>query len=154
MRGKGKGSEGNAVSSSPLPLSLPFFFFYSRSNFRAIPRLETLATQANKTQTQVTNMMKQRMLQKKLSCLFAVPSSLTLVKPITSMSTATERLSMRCTLLYLSVNAFSTWVLIGDTIFTSPTGDWMDRYFTWSPEPREGLATCSAKGVPSFLSYF
>ena len=25
--------------------------------------------------------------------------------------------------LYLSVNVFSTWVLIGDTIFASPTGD-------------------------------
>ena len=24
----------------------------------------------------------------------------------------------------------------------------------WSSEPREGLAACSAKGVPSFLSYF
>ena len=26
-----------------------------------------------------------------------------------------------------------------------------DRHFTWSSEPREGLAACSAKGVPSFL---
>ena len=26
-----------------------------------------------------------------------------------------------------------------------------DRHFTWSSEPREGLACCSAKGVPSFL---
>ena len=24
----------------------------------------------------------------------------------------------------------------------------------WSSEPREGLAACSAKGVPSLLSYF
>ena len=24
----------------------------------------------------------------------------------------------------------------------------------WSSEPREGLAACTAKGVPSFLSYF
>ena len=24
----------------------------------------------------------------------------------------------------------------------------------WSLEPRKGLAACSAKGVPSFLSYF
>ena len=29
-----------------------------------------------------------------------------------------------------------------------------DRHFTWSSEPREGLAACTAKGVPSFLSYF
>ena len=40
--------EGKEVSSSPLPLPLPFFFFFfrSRSNFRAITRLETLARQA------------------------------------------------------------------------------------------------------------
>ena len=29
-----------------------------------------------------------------------------------------------------------------------------DRHFTWSYEPREGLAVCWAKEVPSFLSYF
>ena len=46
----------------------------------------------------------------------------------------------------------STKVLIGDTIFTSPNG--RDRHFTWSSEPREGLAACSAKEVPSFLSHF
>ena len=28
------------------------------------------------------------------------------------------------------------------------------RHFTWSSEPREGLAACTTKGVPSFLSYF
>ena len=28
-----------------------------------------------------------------------------------------------------------------------------NRHFTWSFEPREGLAVCTAKGVPSFLSY-
>ena len=27
------------------------------------------------------------------------------------------------------------------------------RHFTWSSEPREGQADCSAKGVPSFLDY-
>ena len=27
-------------------------------------------------------------------------------------------------------------------------------HFTWSSEPYEGLAACSVKGVPSFLSYF
>ena len=43
MKGEGEGNEGTAVSSSPLPLPLqPFFCF--RSNFRAITRLETLAT--------------------------------------------------------------------------------------------------------------
>ena len=49
--------------------------------------------------------------------------------------------------LYLSVNVFSTKVLTGHTIF-------YDRHFTWSSEPREGPAACSAKGVPSFNSYF
>ena len=44
MTGEGKGKEG--TSSSPLLLPLPLFFFCSRSNFRAITRLETLATQA------------------------------------------------------------------------------------------------------------
>ena len=27
------------------------------------------------------------------------------------------------------------------------------RHFTWSSKPREGLAACSAKGVPSIISY-
>ena len=49
--------------------------------------------------------------------------------------------------LYLSVNVFSTKVLIGDTIF-------YDRHFTWLSELREGPAACSSKGGPSFLSYF
>ena len=44
-------------------------------------------------------------------------------------------------------------MLIGDTIFTSPNGDGT-AIFTWSSEPREGLAACSAKEVPSFLSHF
>ena len=43
--------------------------------------------------------------------------------------------------LYLSVRVFSTKVLIGDTIFTSPTGDGT-------------LPVCRAKAVPSVLSYF
>ena len=54
---------------------------------------------------------------------------------------------------YLSVNVFSTKVLIGETIFYVSNWRW-DRHFTWSSEPRKGLACCSAKGVPSFLSYF
>ena len=54
---------------------------------------------------------------------------------------------------YLSVNVFSTKVLIGDTI--SYVSYWRrDRHFTWSSEPREGLPVCRAKAVPSFLSYF
>ena len=57
-------------------------------------------------------------------------------------------------LLYLSVNVFSTKVLIGDTICTSPIRDWTATNFTWLSEPREGLPVCRAKGVPSFLSYF
>ena len=53
---------------------------------------------------------------------------------------------------YLSVHVFSMKVLIG-TLFLRllvETG----RHFPWSSEPREGLATWSAKGIPSFLSYF
>ena len=49
MTGEGGGAEEESVAGflfSP-PLPLPPFFFSSRSNFRAITRLETLATQAN-----------------------------------------------------------------------------------------------------------
>ena len=53
----------------------------------------------------------------------------------------------------LSVNVFSTKVLIGDTIFTSPAGDGT-AISTWSSEPREGPAVCSAKEVSLFLSHF
>ena len=52
---------------------------------------------------------------------------------------------------YLSVKVFSTKELTGDTTFTSPTGDGTA---ILRGDPREGLAACSAKGVPSFLSYF
>ena len=46
MTGAGEGNEG---TFSPLPLPLPLKpFFCFRSNFRAITRLETLATQARK----------------------------------------------------------------------------------------------------------
>ena len=48
----------------------------------------------------------------------------------------------------MSVNVSSMKVLIGDTIFMSPNGDWT------AILRDEGLATCSAKGVPSLLSYF
>ena len=42
----------------------------------------------------------------------------------------------------MSVNVFSTKVLIGDTIFY--VSYWRrDRHFTWSSEPRESLAACS-----------
>ena len=59
-------------------------------------------------------------------------------------------------MLYLSVNVFSTKVLIRDTILRLPNGDGTAilHSITWSSEPREGLAACSAKGVLSFLSYF
>ena len=53
----------------------------------------------------------------------------------------------------MSVNVFSTKVLIGDTIFYVSYRRW-DRHFTWSSEPREGQAVWMAKEVPSFLSYF
>ena len=57
--------------------------------------------------------------------------------------------------LYLNVNVFSTKVLRRGTIFTSPAGDRTAILRgQWTTEPREGPAACSAKGVPSFLSYF
>ena len=55
---------------------------------------------------------------------------------------------------YLSINVFSMKVLIGDTIIFYVSYWRRDRHFTWSSEPREGLAACSAKEVPSFLSHF
>ena len=48
--------------------------------------------------------------------------------------------------LYLSVKVFSTKVLIRENIFTSPTGD--------GTAILRGLAACSVKEVPWFLSYF
>ena len=58
---------------------------------------------------------------------------------------------IKCT--FLSVNIFSTKVVIVDTVFY--VSYWSrDRHFTWSPEPCKGLAARGAKGVPSFLSYF
>ena len=53
----------------------------------------------------------------------------------------------------MSVNVFSTKVLTGESIFTSPAGDGT-AILTWSSAPRENLSAYSAKGVPSFLSYF
>ena len=53
---------------------------------------------------------------------------------------------------YLSVNVFSTKVLIGDTIFYVSMQ--LETGPPWSSEQREGLACCSAKGVPSFPGYF
>ena len=44
-------------------------------------------------------------------------------------------------------------VLIGDTIFMSPTGEGTP-IIHGHQEPREGLPVCRAKEVPSFLSYF
>ena len=53
---------------------------------------------------------------------------------------------------FFSVNVFSKKVLIGYTIFTSPSRDGTS-ISTGSSKPREGAAVCSAKAVPSFLSY-
>ena len=47
----------------------------------------------------------------------------------------------------------NTKVLLGVTILRLELRDGRrDRHFTWLSEPRERLATCSAKGVLSFLS--
>ena len=64
-----------------------------------------------------------------------------------------EETNVKKNALLFSVNVFSTKVLIGHTIFH--VSYWRrDHHFTWSSEPREGLAACSTKVVPSFLSYF
>ena len=53
--------------------------------------------------------------------------------------------------LNLSVNVFSTKVIIGDTIFTSTTAILRGH----ASKPRKGLAICSrAQVIPSFLSHF
>ena len=52
----------------------------------------------------------------------------------------------------MSVKVFCTKVLIGDTIFTSLTGDGTASLHGYQSH-WEGLAACSAKGVPSVLSY-
>ena len=47
---------------------------------------------------------------------------------------------------------FARKYYLGSLFFVS---NWRrDRHFTWSSEPREGLPACSAKELPSFLSYF
>ena len=62
---------------------------------------------------------------------------------------------MKIKALHLSVNVFSTKVLIDDSIFTYPTGDGAAILLGHhDPEPREGLPVCRAKTVPSFVSYF
>ena len=72
--------------------------------------------------------------------------------PVPSLQKSVSLKKKKKNALYLSVNVFSTKVLIGDTIFY--VSNWrQDRHFTWSSEPREGLACCSAKRVPSFLGY-
>ena len=48
----------------------------------------------------------------------------------------------------MSVNVFNTKALIDFSYWGRGC------HFTWSSEPREGLAAYNAKGVPSFLSYF
>ena len=53
----------------------------------------------------------------------------------------------------MSVNVFSTKVLIGDTILTSPTGDGT-AILRGHPSHARGPACWSAKVVPSFLSNF
>ena len=54
--------------------------------------------------------------------------------------------------LYLSVNVFSTKVLIGDIIFTPSTGDGATIQFVIRATRRS--SRLQWKGVPLFLSYF
>ena len=53
----------------------------------------------------------------------------------------------------MGIKVFSAKVLIENTIFTSLTGDG-NAILLGHREPREGLAACTSKGMPSFLSYF
>ena len=54
---------------------------------------------------------------------------------------------------YLSVNIFRKKILIGDTIFTSPTGDGT-AILRGHPSHAKVQPHWQCKGVPSFLSYF
>ena len=57
--------------------------------------------------------------------------------------------------LYLSVNVFSTQLLVEYTIPTSPPGDWIRAIFSWSYEPLNGPAIHkAAKALSSICSYF
>lgn len=56
--------------------------------------------------------------------------------------------------LLLSVNVFSTKVLIKDTILTSPTGVGATILCGHPIHAKVWLFACRAKVVPSFLSYF
>ena len=56
---------------------------------------------------------------------------------MTEGSSKYSHLILALLFIYLSVNVFRAKVLIGNTIFTFPTGD-----------GTEGLAACSTKGVP------
>lgn len=65
----------------------------------------------------------------------------------------------QCTLalknaLFLSVNVFSTRVLIKDAIFMSPTEDRATILRGHSSHVKVWLIACRAKVVPSFLSSF
>ena len=54
---------------------------------------------------------------------------------------------------YLSVNVFSTKVPIGDTVFTSPTGDGT-AILRGHPSHERRSRHLQGKAVPLFLSYF
>ena len=57
--------------------------------------------------------------------------------------------------LYLSVNVFSTQLLVEYTILTSPRGEWIRAISSWSYEPLNGLAIHkAAKSSSSICSYF
>ena len=51
----------------------------------------------------------------------------------------------------MSVNVFSMKILTGDTVVHVYNLRW-DCHLTWSSEPCEGQAACSAKGVPNHFS--
>ena len=70
--------------------------------------------------------------------------------PVQVLTISIVRTSLQCTLFECQcIQQESTnW----GHYFHVPNGR-RDRHFTWTSEPREGLAACKANEVPSFLSY-
>ena len=56
--------------------------------------------------------------------------------------------------MFIWVSRYLAWAYVLGTLLFYVSNWRRDRHFTRSSEPHEGLATCSAKEVPSFRSYF
>ena len=66
-----------------------------------------------------------------------------------TMGNKKTRIYFACQIMYLALNDY---LIIGDTIFMSPTGH-QTAILRGHPTDAKVVA-CSAKGIPSFLSYF